>query len=165
MSLCLILLTVFSYWKMWKIRWAALHSRKTRSLENWVVRAVVINMLCFFCVVILFKADWPFVSMMCCDFKVTVRHAGSSWTWRHLRKNTKQSKASASPLVRLIFRLLSAGSYWFCELICFFFFFHSSTTEMRRKASPWQRNLGYPLAMLVLLALTVHTLIKSVHLL
>lgn len=28
---------------------------------------------------------------------------------------------------------------------------------MRRKASPWQRNLGYPLAMLVLLALTVHT--------
>lgn len=26
---------------------------------------------------------------------------------------------------------------------------------MRRKASPWQRNLGYPLAMLVLLALTV----------
>nr|XP_046251823.1 limb region 1 homolog-like protein isoform X1 [Scatophagus argus] len=27
--------------------------------------------------------------------------------------------------------------------------------EMRRKASPWQRNLGYPLAMLVLLALTV----------
>lgn len=29
--------------------------------------------------------------------------------------------------------------------------------EMRRKASPWQRNLGYPLAMLTLLALTVHT--------
>nr|AAC34385.1 unknown [Takifugu rubripes] len=28
-------------------------------------------------------------------------------------------------------------------------------TEMRRKASPWQRNLGYPLAMLTLLALTV----------
>uniref|UniRef100_A0A3B3X595 Limb development membrane protein 1 like n=1 Tax=Poecilia mexicana TaxID=48701 RepID=A0A3B3X595_9TELE len=27
--------------------------------------------------------------------------------------------------------------------------------EMRRKASPWQRNLGYPLAMLILLALTV----------
>uniref|UniRef100_A0A8C2X6Z4 Limb development membrane protein 1-like n=1 Tax=Cyclopterus lumpus TaxID=8103 RepID=A0A8C2X6Z4_CYCLU len=27
--------------------------------------------------------------------------------------------------------------------------------KMRRKASPWQRNLGYPLAMLVLLALTV----------
>ncbi|XP_037629972.1 limb region 1 homolog-like protein [Sebastes umbrosus] len=27
--------------------------------------------------------------------------------------------------------------------------------EMRRKASPWQRNLGYPLAMLGLLALTV----------
>ncbi|XP_026877159.2 limb region 1 homolog-like protein isoform X1 [Electrophorus electricus] len=27
--------------------------------------------------------------------------------------------------------------------------------EMRRKASPWQRNLGYPLVMLVLLALTV----------
>eukprot|EP00066_Takifugu_rubripes_P001721 XP_003963125.1 PREDICTED: protein LMBR1L [Takifugu rubripes] len=27
--------------------------------------------------------------------------------------------------------------------------------EMRRKASPWQRNLGYPLAMLTLLALTV----------
>uniref|UniRef100_A0A3Q1FWZ9 Limb development membrane protein 1-like n=1 Tax=Acanthochromis polyacanthus TaxID=80966 RepID=A0A3Q1FWZ9_9TELE len=27
--------------------------------------------------------------------------------------------------------------------------------EMRRKASAWQRNLGYPLAMLVLLALTV----------
>uniref|UniRef100_A0A3B5LDZ9 Limb development membrane protein 1-like n=1 Tax=Xiphophorus couchianus TaxID=32473 RepID=A0A3B5LDZ9_9TELE len=26
---------------------------------------------------------------------------------------------------------------------------------MRRKASPWQRNLGYPLAMLILLALTV----------
>ncbi|KAG9353514.1 hypothetical protein JZ751_018181, partial [Albula glossodonta] len=28
-------------------------------------------------------------------------------------------------------------------------------TKMRRKASPWQRNLGYPLAMLLLLALTV----------
>lgn len=28
---------------------------------------------------------------------------------------------------------------------------------MRRKASPWQRNLGYPLAMLALLALTVRT--------
>ncbi|XP_030624695.1 limb region 1 homolog-like protein isoform X2 [Chanos chanos] len=27
--------------------------------------------------------------------------------------------------------------------------------EMRRKASPWQRNLGYPLAMLLLLALTM----------
>ncbi|KAM3618189.1 uncharacterized protein V6R79_016999 [Siganus canaliculatus] len=27
--------------------------------------------------------------------------------------------------------------------------------EMRRKASPWQRNLGYPLAMLMLLAMTV----------
>ncbi|XP_036387978.1 limb region 1 homolog-like protein [Megalops cyprinoides] len=27
--------------------------------------------------------------------------------------------------------------------------------EMRRRASPWQRNLGYPLAMLLLLALTV----------
>lgn len=27
---------------------------------------------------------------------------------------------------------------------------------MRRKASPWQRNLGYPLAMLALLALTVY---------
>ncbi|XP_073326709.1 limb region 1 homolog-like protein [Pagrus major] len=27
--------------------------------------------------------------------------------------------------------------------------------EMRRKASPWQRNLGYPLAMLMLLALTM----------
>lgn len=27
--------------------------------------------------------------------------------------------------------------------------------EMRRMASPWQRNLGYPLAMLTLLALTV----------
>uniref|UniRef100_A0A8C5GUW8 Limb development membrane protein 1 like n=1 Tax=Gouania willdenowi TaxID=441366 RepID=A0A8C5GUW8_GOUWI len=31
-------------------------------------------------------------------------------------------------------------------------FFHS---EMRKKASPWQRNLVYPLAMLLLLALTV----------
>ncbi|KAJ8358702.1 hypothetical protein SKAU_G00152270 [Synaphobranchus kaupii] len=29
------------------------------------------------------------------------------------------------------------------------------TLEMRRRASPWQRNLGYPLAMLLLLALTV----------
>lgn len=32
-------------------------------------------------------------------------------------------------------------------------------TEMRRKASPWQRNLGYPLAMLVLLGLTVLTIL------
>uniref|UniRef100_A0A8D3E229 Limb development membrane protein 1-like n=1 Tax=Scophthalmus maximus TaxID=52904 RepID=A0A8D3E229_SCOMX len=37
-----------------------------------------------------------------------------------------------------------------------FSFFHSVyPTEMRRKASPWQRNLGYPLAMIGLLALTV----------
>uniref|UniRef100_A0A3B4UGR7 Limb development membrane protein 1-like n=1 Tax=Seriola dumerili TaxID=41447 RepID=A0A3B4UGR7_SERDU len=46
----------------------------------------------------------------------------------------------------------------FCTFICccsFFFFHFVSQTEMRRKASPWQRNLGYPLAMLVLLALTV----------
>uniref|UniRef100_A0A667WA16 Limb development membrane protein 1-like n=1 Tax=Myripristis murdjan TaxID=586833 RepID=A0A667WA16_9TELE len=38
------------------------------------------------------------------------------------------------------------------------FFLHlivALPTEMRRKASPWQRNLGYPLAMLLLLALTV----------
>ncbi|KPP58009.1 protein LMBR1L-like [Scleropages formosus] len=28
-------------------------------------------------------------------------------------------------------------------------------SEMRKRASPWQRNLGYPLAMLLLLALTV----------
>uniref|UniRef100_A0AAR2KYU7 Limb development membrane protein 1 like n=1 Tax=Pygocentrus nattereri TaxID=42514 RepID=A0AAR2KYU7_PYGNA len=30
-----------------------------------------------------------------------------------------------------------------------------SSAETRKKASPWQRNLGYPLAMLLLLALTV----------
>lgn len=30
-----------------------------------------------------------------------------------------------------------------------------SSTEKRRKASAWQRNLGYPLAMLCLLVLTV----------
>uniref|UniRef100_A0A4W6FA48 Limb development membrane protein 1-like n=1 Tax=Lates calcarifer TaxID=8187 RepID=A0A4W6FA48_LATCA len=36
---------------------------------------------------------------------------------------------------------------------CFFLFVFPA--EMRRKASPWQRNLGYPLAMLMLLALTV----------
>ncbi|MEE6526072.1 hypothetical protein FKM82_026481 [Ascaphus truei] len=30
-----------------------------------------------------------------------------------------------------------------------------SPKEMRRRASPWQRNLVYPLAMLLLLALTV----------
>lgn len=29
-------------------------------------------------------------------------------------------------------------------------------TETRRKASAWQRNLGYPLAMLSLLSLTVN---------
>ncbi|XP_029102275.1 limb region 1 homolog-like protein isoform X3 [Scleropages formosus] len=29
--------------------------------------------------------------------------------------------------------------------------------EMRKRASPWQRNLGYPLAMLLLLALTVRS--------
>uniref|UniRef100_A0A669DH10 Limb development membrane protein 1-like n=1 Tax=Oreochromis niloticus TaxID=8128 RepID=A0A669DH10_ORENI len=38
---------------------------------------------------------------------------------------------------------------------CRFSVFLVFPTEMRRKASPWQRNLGYPLAMLVLLALTV----------
>lgn len=43
------------------------------------------------------------------------------------------------------------------HLYCFFVFLFVSTKEMRRKASPWQRNLGYPLAMLMLLALTVHT--------
>ena len=32
-----------------------------------------------------------------------------------------------------------------------------SFTEKRRKASAWQRNLGYPLAMLCLLVLTVGT--------
>uniref|UniRef100_A0A3P8RTV6 Limb development membrane protein 1-like n=1 Tax=Amphiprion percula TaxID=161767 RepID=A0A3P8RTV6_AMPPE len=36
-----------------------------------------------------------------------------------------------------------------------FLFFLVLPIEMRRKASPWQRNLGYPLAMLMLLALTV----------
>lgn len=40
-------------------------------------------------------------------------------------------------------------------LLLFSFFPLAFLTEMRRKASPWQRNLGYPLAMLVLLALTV----------
>ncbi|XP_041097815.1 limb region 1 homolog-like protein isoform X1 [Polyodon spathula] len=38
--------------------------------------------------------------------------------------------------------------------------------EMRRRASPWQRNLGYPLAMLLLLALTgVSVLIVCFHVL
>lgn len=32
---------------------------------------------------------------------------------------------------------------------------HILPTELRHRASPWQRNLGYPLAMLGLLALTV----------
>uniref|UniRef100_A0A667WLE8 Limb development membrane protein 1-like n=1 Tax=Myripristis murdjan TaxID=586833 RepID=A0A667WLE8_9TELE len=44
------------------------------------------------------------------------------------------------------------------------FFLHlivALPTEMRRKASPWQRNLGYPLAMLLLLALTVYYLMVS----
>uniref|UniRef100_A0A7N8XJU1 Limb development membrane protein 1-like n=1 Tax=Mastacembelus armatus TaxID=205130 RepID=A0A7N8XJU1_9TELE len=36
-----------------------------------------------------------------------------------------------------------------------FFDFLLVLAEMRRKASPWQRNLAYPLAMLVLLGLTV----------
>uniref|UniRef100_A0A8D0DGM8 Limb development membrane protein 1-like n=1 Tax=Sander lucioperca TaxID=283035 RepID=A0A8D0DGM8_SANLU len=40
-------------------------------------------------------------------------------------------------------------------LFLFSFILLAFLTEMRRKASPWQRNLGYPLAMLVLLALTV----------
>ncbi|XP_064408580.1 limb region 1 homolog-like protein [Latimeria chalumnae] len=38
--------------------------------------------------------------------------------------------------------------------------------EMRRRASPWQRNLGYPLAMLLLLALTgISVLVVCFHVL
>ncbi|XP_067385980.1 protein LMBR1L isoform X2 [Emydura macquarii macquarii] len=38
--------------------------------------------------------------------------------------------------------------------------------ELRRRASPWQRNLGYPLAMLCLLALTgISVLVVCVHVL
>lgn len=36
-----------------------------------------------------------------------------------------------------------------------FCFLSLLSTETRRKASAWQRNLGYPLVMLLLLALTV----------
>uniref|UniRef100_A0A3Q3W3V8 Limb development membrane protein 1 like n=1 Tax=Mola mola TaxID=94237 RepID=A0A3Q3W3V8_MOLML len=43
---------------------------------------------------------------------------------------------------------------WYSHL-CFFSLLLAFLTEMRRKASAWQRNLGYPLAMLMLLALTV----------
>uniref|UniRef100_A0A8B9PXZ1 Limb development membrane protein 1 like n=1 Tax=Apteryx owenii TaxID=8824 RepID=A0A8B9PXZ1_APTOW len=40
------------------------------------------------------------------------------------------------------------------------------TLELRRRASPWQRNLGYPLAMLCLLALTgISVLIVCFHVL
>lgn len=42
----------------------------------------------------------------------------------------------------------------FCQQVYHYLSFYI-LTEMRRKASPWQRNLGYPLAMLTLLALTV----------
>ena len=43
-----------------------------------------------------------------------------------------------------------------CTLMLLFLLSFFFPTEMRRKASPWQRNLGYPLAMIVLLALTVN---------
>ncbi|KAG8452380.1 hypothetical protein GDO86_004253 [Hymenochirus boettgeri] len=39
---------------------------------------------------------------------------------------------------------------------------HRITLEMRRRASPWQRNLVYPLAMLLLLALTVSVKVLAV---
>lgn len=51
------------------------------------------------------------------------------------------------------------------DISCYFKTFFSPYThlniffpslEMRRKASPWQRNLGYPLVMIALLALTVY---------
>uniref|UniRef100_A0A8C5GTX6 Protein LMBR1L n=1 Tax=Gouania willdenowi TaxID=441366 RepID=A0A8C5GTX6_GOUWI len=53
-----------------------------------------------------------------------------------------------------LYRLLSVGSLsrHHHESFVLIRFFHS---EMRKKASPWQRNLVYPLAMLLLLALTV----------
>uniref|UniRef100_A0A8C1IB76 Limb development membrane protein 1-like n=1 Tax=Cyprinus carpio TaxID=7962 RepID=A0A8C1IB76_CYPCA len=42
----------------------------------------------------------------------------------------------------------------------------SSVIELRKKASPWQRNLGYPVAMLLLLALTaVSVLMVCFHVL
>lgn len=113
-----------------------------------------------------------FLSLSCVVvwLKVAVQHhAGSSWTWRGWKKSTKQSWASALPLVRLtepaalcwasltvitLYSNLLLNTHLL--LFLFSFILLAFLTEMRRKASPWQRNLGYPLAMLVLLALTVH---------
>ncbi|XP_078737726.1 protein LMBR1L-like isoform X1 [Lampetra fluviatilis] len=48
-----------------------------------------------------------------------------------------------------------------CVLVCV-----RLCAETRRRASPWQRNLGYPLVMLLLLTLTgVSVLIVSIHIL
>lgn len=77
--------------------------------------------------------------------------AGSSWTLKQWRKSTKLSKQSVSPWVRFTSpTVFTRSSHCFLNR-----FLLSALTEKRRKASPWQRNLGYPLAMLMLLALTV----------
>uniref|UniRef100_A0A6Q2YSD6 Limb development membrane protein 1 like n=1 Tax=Esox lucius TaxID=8010 RepID=A0A6Q2YSD6_ESOLU len=56
------------------------------------------------------------------------------------------------PRVSLCLRLMSVCVRWY--VLCSGLHRHL-TPLMRKKASPWQRNLGYPLAMLLLLALTV----------
>uniref|UniRef100_A0A665X7N9 Limb development membrane protein 1 like n=1 Tax=Echeneis naucrates TaxID=173247 RepID=A0A665X7N9_ECHNA len=52
--------------------------------------------------------------------------------------------------------LFAINSFVVALSVFVFSFLHLTIPkETRRKASPWQRNLGYPLAMLMLLALTV----------
>lgn len=78
-------------------------------------------------------------------------------------KSISPFAASASPWVRptekascwasvvVVTLLTFVAAYLFMVVLFHLVLF----AEMRRKASPWQRNLGYPLAMLLLLALTV----------
>uniref|UniRef100_A0A7N8Y257 Limb development membrane protein 1-like n=1 Tax=Mastacembelus armatus TaxID=205130 RepID=A0A7N8Y257_9TELE len=72
-----------------------------------------------------------FLSVMCCLIE-----GGNTSCW--VKLNVESFVALKSPFVAFLF-----------------FDFLLVLAEMRRKASPWQRNLAYPLAMLVLLGLTV----------
>uniref|UniRef100_A0A7N8YIJ5 Limb development membrane protein 1-like n=1 Tax=Mastacembelus armatus TaxID=205130 RepID=A0A7N8YIJ5_9TELE len=77
--------------------------------------------------------------------------------------STKPCRASASPWVGLTQQAVLCFSNIVKSFVALkspfvaflFFDFLLVLAEMRRKASPWQRNLAYPLAMLVLLGLTV----------
>lgn len=133
-------------------------------------KGTTITLLFWLFLITRFQADWTF-----CLYYVLLNEGDSTSCWVKLNMEALKKEYQIVQSKRLALgktnRLLSSEFLCLYTVVichCTLIWCFSScpilifSTEMRRKASPWQRNLGYPLAMLMLLALTVHTLINKI---